>query len=120
MLLSVMYLYTYRAYVKQLSLRSQIELLKALNGITPPATTTAATAASNCDSEISDEVDQGLISLVDKSTYSSTITTAEAKKRKSYHTFSSPIFHYIRKFIYKSLFTISLSLAEATSLRRHR
>jgi hypothetical protein len=49
---------SYRVYKNSLDLRNQIELLKA----------TVDHFSEKADSEISDEVDQGLISLVDKST----------------------------------------------------
>ncbi len=65
---------TYRAYKKHWDLRAQIDLLRA---------TTEDKLSERADSEISDEVDQGLISLVDKSTIYFTYLNQECNTSRS-------------------------------------
>lgn len=65
-MLNYYFVSTYRAYKKHWDLRAQIDWLRA--------TATEEKLSERTDSEISDEVDQGLISLVDKSTYRNLLT----------------------------------------------
>ena len=72
LLMNSNHLTTYRAYRKHghLDLRAQIDVLDQLSEHTESY------------SELSDEVDQGLISLVDKSTYSKLVKSGRARERK--------------------------------------